>query len=215
MAPSFRVLAVGKPPCLSVRPTQPSTRNAIGTVLKPPHAFRMIDHSSYRQQPPTRATERVMLRRGVLQAVRGAGQAAIPPVGSKRALHGSRPALAKILCSDSIDPVRPGFDRYVGSPGLLGWDGWDGRGAPPLLAARIHTRGGWSVASFGCSSLVRVHCLYRSSCPAKSTPLTTENPACPRILLVLVLVLDRCASRFSRRRATRWTTRWACPRKSS
>jgi hypothetical protein len=76
-----------------------------------------------------------MLRRGALQAVRGAGQAAAitPGVGSKRALHGSSPALAKILCSDSIDPVRTGkggSGRRVADGGM---DGRQGR-------ARRHRR---------------------------------------------------------------------------
>lgn len=70
-----------------------------------------------------------MLRRGVLQAVRGQAAAITPAAGSKRALHSSTPAMAKILCSDSIDPVREeGMHGIVRS----GWDGWLGyRRAPP------------------------------------------------------------------------------------
>ena len=53
-----------------------------------------------------------MMRRGLLQALRAqatAGGHYVPAAaGGKRALHSSTPALAKILCSDSIDPVRLG-----------------------------------------------------------------------------------------------------------
>lgn len=86
-----------------------------------------------------------MLRRGVLQAVRGAGQAAaITPAGpSKRALHGSTPAMAKILCSDSIDPVRTG-PAWLRSVGTGGWD--EGAPARPVAASVAPANNTWRIA---------------------------------------------------------------------
>lgn len=80
-----------------------------------------------------------MLRRGVLQAVRGAGPAGITSLGAKRALHGSRPALAKILCSDSIDPVSFGDVLTLSCAGTDGVE----KGAPPrVLLPTATTRRG-------------------------------------------------------------------------
>lgn len=70
-----------------------------------------------------------MLRRGFLQAVRGQAAAITPAAGSKRALHSSTPAMAKILCSDSIDPVRG--EGMHGIRSGLGWVAGIQGGAAP------------------------------------------------------------------------------------
>lgn len=45
-----------------------------------------------------------MLRKALQSAVAHGGHSS--SIAQRRALHTSRPALAKILCADSIDPVR-------------------------------------------------------------------------------------------------------------
>lgn len=103
----------------------------------------------------------------------------MPTGGSKRALHGSTPSMAKILCSDSIDPVR---EETLYGIARSGWDGWLGyRGAPPRpMANSVAPANTWHARW-----LALLHLLYTRSAASvlarpgaqrQSLTLTTTDP---------------------------------------